>query len=263
VLDNFAGDRAHLYTLYDVDMSADVMFTAARVRLAESRGELDRLQVSPSLRARMAEFEAIQKDTAQAMDRIFERLISKKGEKVYLSGMSGAVTDLAKKALGLGYRDTFSKCVVQSGGGNKGGKLDENWEDLIMEFSGAKRVGQYYGMSEVTMMASKCEAGRYHIPPWVIAYVLDPDTGRPLPREGVQTGRAAFFDLVPTTYWGGFATGDGFTVDWTPCPCGRTSLHVHGEVGRLSEKRGGDDKITCAAAEDAHAAAIDFLTGVA
>lgn len=260
MIDNFAGSKEYFTSLYQIDMSSDVMFTAARVRRAEARGEMDRLEVSPQMKARQAEFEAIQKDTAQAMDRIFEKLIALKGEKVYISGMNGAVTDLAQRGLAMGYRDTFSNSVVQCGGGNKGGKLPDNWEDIIMEFSGAKRIGQYYGMTEVTMITCKCSQGHYHVPPWIVTYVLDPDTGKPYPREGVQTGRAAFFDLVPQTYWGGFATGDEITVDWSPCPCGRTSVHLHGEIRRFSEKNGGDDKITCAAADDAHAAAIDFLS---
>ena len=93
----------------------------------------------------------------------------------------------------------------------------------------------------------------------MITYVLDPQTGRLLDPVGVQTGRAGFFDLVPQSHWGGFATGDEVTADWNPCACGRTSVHLHSSIQRFSEKEGGDDKITCAAADDAHAAAIDFL----
>jgi phenylacetate-coenzyme A ligase PaaK-like adenylate-forming protein len=160
----------------------------------------------------------------------------------------------------MGLRNLFGdNCVVQCGGGNKGGVLPENWEEMCLEFTGAKQMGQYYGMTEVTMITSKCSEGHYHVPPWVIAYVLDPQTGAVAPHEGVHTGRAGFFDLVPQTHWGGFATGDEITADWRPCPCGRTTVHLHPAIQRLSEKQGGDDKITCAAADDAHAAAIDFL----
>jgi hypothetical protein len=258
--DNFARTADHFHPLYDVDMSSDVMFVAARVRLAQARGELDRLEISPALRARQAQFEEVRKTTAQALERTFERLLSLKGERVYIGGMSGALADLAAKGLERGVRNLFGAgCVVQCGGGGKGGKLPDNWEDMALEFTGAQRIGQYYGMTEVTMITSQCSEGHYHVPPWVVTYVLDPDTGRPYPREGVRTGRAAFFDLVPQTYWGGFATGDEITVDWSPCRCGRTSVHLHPNVQRFSEKRGGDDKITCAAADDAHAAAIDFL----
>lgn len=258
--DNFARQADHFHPLYDLDMSSDVMFVAARVRRAEARGELDRLEISPQLRARQAQFEAVQKNTAEALERTFEQLLSLRGERVYIGGMSGALSELATKGLQRGVRDLFGEgCVVQCGGGGKGGKLADDWEARALEFTGAPRIGQYYGMTEVTMITSKCSEGRYHVPPWIVTYVLDPDTGRPAPREGVQTGRAAFFDLVPQTYWGGFATGDEITAEWSPCRCGRTTVHLHPDIQRFSEKRGGDDKITCAAADEAHAAAIEFL----
>jgi hypothetical protein len=259
-LDNFAKTPEYLHTLYDVEMSSDVMFMAARVRRAEARGELAQLEISPSLKARQAEFEATQRNVAEALDRIYDKLLSLRGERVYIGGMNGALTELAQKGLGMGHENLFGdSVVVQCGGGNKGGTLPDDWEDLCLRFTGAKRMGQYYGMTEVSMMTSKCSEGHYHVPPWVITYVLDPESGRLLEREGVQTGRAGFFDLVPQTHWGGFATGDEITADWSPCPCGRTTVHLHPAIQRLSEKRGGDDKITCAAADDAHAAAIDFL----
>lgn len=258
--DNFAHSAEYFRTLYDADMSSDVMFVAARVRRAEARGELSKIEITPALKARQAEFETTQRDSARALDRIFDELLSLKGERVYVGGMSGALTELAQKGLEMGYRNLFGdKCVVQCGGGSKGGKLPENWEEICLEFTGAKKIGQYYGMTEVTMITSKCSEGHYHVPPWVITYVLDPETGKVANREGVQTGRAGFFDLVPQSHWGGFATGDEITADWRPCPCGRTTVHLHPAIERLSEKQGGDDKITCAAADDAHAAAIDFL----
>jgi hypothetical protein len=260
VVDNFSGSREYLYPLYDMDMSSDVMFTAARIRRAEARGEIDRLEIDPKLKERQAEFEAIQRSTAQAMDRIFEKLISLEGKKVYIAGMTGALTELSRRGIERGHRNMFGpRCIVQCGGGSKGAKLAENWEELVLGFTGAKRIGQYYGMTEVTMITSKCSESHYHVPPWVVPYVLDPETGAQLPRSGVKTGRAAFFDLVPQTYWGGMTTGDEVTVDWAPCGCGRTTVHIHPNIRRFSEKTGADDKITCAAADDAHAAAIDFL----
>jgi len=260
VVDNFAGSKDFLHTLYDMDMSSDVMFTAARLRRAQARGELDRLEISPTLKARQGEFEAIQQSTAQAMHRIFDRLITLKGQKVYIAGMTASLTELSRRGLERGYRQMFGpSSIVQCGGGSKGGNLPENWEELVLEFTGARRIGQYYGMTEVTMITAKCSENHYHVPPWIVPYALDPATGRSLPRTGTQTGRATFFDLVPQTYWGGVATGDEVTVDWRPCACGRTTVHIHPAIRRFSEKTGADDKITCAAAEDAHAAAIDFL----
>ena len=66
----------------------------------------------------------------------------------------------------------------------------------------------------------------------------------------------AFFDLLPTSSAGGFLTGDELEIDFDgTCACGAMSLNAAFEVARLSEKRGGDDKITCAASPVAHAEA--------
>jgi hypothetical protein len=259
LVDHFAGDEEHLHALYEIEMSSDVMFMAGRVRRAQARGEIGQLEIPEHLKGRQAEFEAVQKNSADAVNRMFEKLLSFKGQNVYIAGMTAMLVDLAQRGLEKGHSNLYPGCMLQTGGGAKGVVLPDNWQEIVKEFTGAKKIGHYYGMSEVCMTNPKCEHGHYHIPPWVITYVLDPDTGEMLPRKGQQTGRGCFFDLVPQTYWGGFATGDEITADYDPCSCGRTTVHLHGTIERFSEKRGGDDKITCAAADDAHAAAIDFL----
>ena len=120
-----------------------------------------------------------------------------------------------------------------------------------------------YGMTEMNTMSALCEHGRYHLAPWVVPWLLDLDTGQPLPRSGVQTGRAAFFDLTQDGAWGGIVTGDHGTIDWdTPCPCGRTTHGIDRKIQRLSELQGGEDKITCAATAGAQSEAIDYLTSL-
>jgi hypothetical protein len=264
LFDHFAGSEDRMHTLHPGRPSSDVVFLAARARRAEARGEIANLEIPEHLMARQAEFEETQRNAANAIDRMFETLMSLQGRKVYLGGMTSVLVDFAQRGLARGLSGIYGPdCVVQTGGGSKGVSLPDNWEDIVLEFTGARRIAQYYAMSELMFMSGKCSEGHYHIQPWVITYVLDPDTGLPRPRAGVQTGRAAFFDPAPQGYWGGFATGDQITVDWTPCPCGRTTAHLHPQIQRLRELQGGDDKITCAAAEQAHAAAIDFMTQVA
>jgi hypothetical protein len=106
-----------------------------------------------------------------------------------------------------------------------------------------------------------CERGNYHIPPIIVPFLLDPETGRPLPREDGITGRFAGLDLMPQTYWAGLITGDEVTLSgWeTPCACGRIGPHVVPPVRRYSEKEGGDDRIVCAGAPEAHDRALEFL----
>jgi hypothetical protein len=110
---------------------------------------------------------------------------------------------------------------------------------------------------------NRCEHGRYHLPPTWVAFVLDLETGRPMAREGRQTGRFAVMDLFPETYWGGFITGDLVTIGgWTePCDCGRTGPYLEPDIKRVSDVLGGEDKISCAGVADAHDKAIDYLLG--
>jgi hypothetical protein len=73
----------------------------------------------------------------------------------------------------------------------------------------------------------------------------------------------AFFDLMPFAHWGGLMTGDEVEIDFDePCGCGQTTYHLSSKIARLSEKRGGDDKISCAATPEAYAEAMQFLTGL-
>jgi hypothetical protein len=116
-------------------------------------------------------------------------------------------------------------------------------------------------MTEMTSLVVGCDQGRYHLAPWVVLFVLDPETGKPKPRNGTQTGRASFFDMTHDGSWGGVITGDQVTAHWdTPCPCGRSTVYLDGKIQRFSEINGsGDDKITCAATPAAQAEALNYL----
>jgi hypothetical protein len=117
-------------------------------------------------------------------------------------------------------------------------------------------------MTEQNFYLVTCEHERLHIPPWVTVLLLDPDSGQPLPREGVQTGRASFFDLSQDGTWGGIVSGDRITVGYSPCPCGRTTLYMDKKIQRFSEITGDDDKLTCAATPSAQAEALELLTSL-
>jgi hypothetical protein len=151
-------------------------------------------------------------------------------------------------------------------GGMKGRALPDDYRDVVKRFLGVDRIGAGYGMSEVTSITSSCAEGYFHLQPFLIPYILDPKSGTPLPRTGVQTGRYGFIDLMAETYWGGFLTGDEVTINWgdrEPCACGRIGAYLYDNVRRYSEIEGGDDKITCAGAPEAHDKALNFLAELA
>jgi hypothetical protein len=148
--------------------------------------------------------------------------------------------------------------VINSGGGLKGATVPDDWQERVERFLGAKlRFG--YGMSELISSHSLCPHGRYHVSPFAVPFVLDAGTGAPLPREGTQTGRYAFYDLLAGSYWGGFVTGDRVSLTWDGCACGRRGPYVHPSIERFSELEGGDDKISCSGSNDAHEEAMSWL----
>lgn len=260
------GDESRFHALYSEAVSSDVMFLAARMRQAASRGELDRLEIDPKLLAKKDEFVALQERRPKEMAAFFDKVTTElRGKRVYMSGAYPTLYEVAAAGLEKGISGVFApNSVVRTGGGSKGVALPDNFMEVIKEFLGVEQLDEIYGMSEVNAMHWACEHGHYHIQPWVIPFVLDPDSGEELPREGVQTGRAAFYDVTNDSHWGGIISGDEITLDWRGnCPCGRSSNFIHHEIMRYSEKEGvEDDRISCAATVDVHDEAVDFMKGI-
>jgi hypothetical protein len=240
--------------------SADLLWLGTRLRLAAARGDASRVDVPPSLLARKAEFERRQQTAAQRKREWIDSLIALRGAQIIWSAHPYAIVEIAGERLRQGQHCEFGPgSMLHLTGGAKGHTLPHDWLETVKEFVNMP-VAWVYGMAEVSATAKQCAHGRYHLPPWVVPFILDPDTSRLKPRQGVQTGRFAFFDLLPTSHWGGFVTGDELEIDFDgACSCGATSLNAAFEVTRLSEKHGGDDKITCAASPAAHAEAMAYL----
>jgi hypothetical protein len=257
------GSEDRLHALRPGRMSSDAAFLAGRVRMAAARGELDQLEINPALHARREEFEREQREMAESLPRFLDETIDKlKGRRIWMLATWNVLYGIAKAGLDHGLENVFAPdSLVTTGGGAKGQVVPDDWEDTVRRFIGVDHVQHSYVMSEITAMNKMCEHGRYHFEPWIIPFVLDPADGSPSARSGEHTGRCAVFDLVAATYWGGFISGDEVTISFDPCACGRTTAHAARRIERYSDKHGGDDKITCVAAEDAHRAALEFLTG--
>jgi hypothetical protein len=259
-----AGSPERFHSAVPGRFSSDMLYLAGRLRAARAKGEVVR-DINPSLLERMRNHELQQKHLPeQIQEFLLEKSKTLRGERIWVLATWNVLHSAAVQALAAGQRQVFaSDSVVLSGGGAKGMTPPADWQEKVLEFIGVREIGMSYGMSEVAGCYRACEKGYYHQVPWVIPFVLDPDTGNPLPRTGVQTGRAAFFDLLPTAHWGGFISGDEVTIHWDePCACGRTTTYYDMNIERYSEKRGGDDKITCAATADAHEEALDFLSSI-
>ena len=260
---HFTGnDPSRFHALYSDAVSTDLMFLASKLQRAAAKGELDRLEIDPQLLARKDEFEALQRRKPEEMKAFLNRMTTQlRGRRIFITGASFLLVDMAKEGFARGIEKCFAPdSVCVSGGGTKGMVLPDDWAAQVKRFLGVREIKMGYGMSEVSALHMMCDHRRYHIQPWVIPFVLDPDTNAPLPRTGVQRGRAGFFDFASIGHWGGTISGDEVEIDWdTPCPCGQTSVHLADDIARYSERRGGDDKITCAATAEVHNEAVRFL----
>jgi len=264
LVDVVAGSEERFYAAYPGRLSADLLLLAAKRRAAIAKGTADQLEISPELASRREEFEATQRDMPRHLSTFIDTMRSQLGgQRVCMQMNTTMLHSLAESGLKQGIRGVFARdSVIITGGGNKGAALPEDWRDPVKEFFGVDRIYTNYGMSEIAGQFSECEHGHYHGVPWIISFILDPETKKPLPRKGSVTGQFACYDLLADTHWGGFITGDVLTMEWDePCPCGRAGPYIHGPIRRLSEIRndGGDEKINCAATPQAYEEAMDFL----
>lgn len=256
----------HFHAAYPATLSSDMLHLGAKLRAAHAKGTLDRFEISPELLAKKKEFDKLQAEMPAYLARFFLQMSKElRGKRVYIGATWNLLHDMAKAGLEQGIEGVFHPdSFITTTGGAKGVVQPEGWREDVMRFTGVSYLNETYAMSELVSGSNpRCEHGNFHFTHTVIPFVLDPETSKPLPRQGRVTGRAAFFDLGAETKWGGFITGDEITVEWDkPCSCGRPSRYVTGGIQRYSDKNGGDDKITCAATEGSHREAMDFLNSL-
>ena len=259
------GDESRFHAAYPGGMSLDVLHLFARMKAAQQNGELDKLEIHPSLLKRKEEFEKLDRDMPQQLEQFVDDMVEKlRGKRVFLVGTWSLLHAIAERGLSRGLEGVFApNSIVIQGGGNKGAEPPQNWQEDVARFVGVPRLRGLYAFTEAMARNLTCEHGHYHLAPWIIPFVLDPETSKPLTRKGVATGRMATFDLLANAHWGGAITGDEVTINWDePCRCGQASVYIQGEISRFSEQQGGSDKISCAATPGAHKEAMDFLTNV-
>ena len=257
-------DQDHIITINPGYFSADLASLGGRLKAAEARGELGSIQLSSKLAEKREAFLKDQRESPDRMEAFLDRLCALEGRCVwFVGGTAPALIGLANAAQKRGMNNMFREdSYASGGGGGKGIVLPDGWTDMVRDVLGVSRLQPGYGMTELTCMTRICPEGHFHVPPWQIPFLLDPVTGIPYPRTGTHIGRYGVFDLNARTYWGGFLTGDELTLSWgdtEPCGCGRIGPYIHRAIRRYSEKEGGDDKITCAGAPDAHDKAIEYL----
>lgn len=259
-----AGGEEHFHTLYDTHIPADLMALSGRLQAAEDKGEVMSLGLDPALleqRGLMME----QGRTREAdMERWFTKLMAEfKGRKVKIGGTFADLYRVARAGLDRGMTCQFAPGSIMVGGGGMKGYKDApaDWEDQVKQFFGVDRLANQYGFSECIGNAPLCEAGYFHFMPYTVPLLMDAD-GKSLPREGVQKGRLVLVDPIPTSYWGGFTSGDEVEMHWDEkCDCGWGGPRASKTIRRFAENEGGDDKITCAGSQQAYNEFMTFVAG--
>jgi hypothetical protein len=203
-----------------------------------------------------AERELIQdflRQTVHHKDGNYERIISDlegaatNGEKVMLFGTPYLIKELCEKVwLKQGKLQLPKGSHVLYGGGWKsfdGKRIPESeLLALIANTFGISRssIFEGYSMTEINGLMAKCEANRYHVPPYletlILSEELTPQTG------GQSVGTLAILDPFATSYPGFLMTGDNVQLHRDRCPCGLegdTILQVERAPGREVKGCGG------------------------
>jgi hypothetical protein len=248
-------------TLHSGALSSDLMVLAGRLRSGQLNGDARSMELPQQLLDRRVELGALLDGTTG--DRIDSFVLEAaerfRGQRVVLESVWPSLVDAAVAAKRLGIDHVFHpESYIMSGGGAKGRDLPDNAHELVLEFLGVERLREGYGMSELMGANAKCSVGRFHLNPWLIPYVLDPDSLEAFPSLGRVTGRFAGIDLMASSYWSGFVSTDLVTLSWDErCACGREGPYLEPEIGRVDNVE--DDKISCAATPGAADETIEFL----
>lgn len=259
---DMTGGLENYHTLYDSSMPSDLMALSGRLQAAEEKGEIERLGLDPVLLEQRQKMIEQGRRKEKDMEEWFGKLIEQyRGQRVKIGGPFSELYRVAKSGMDKGLRCSFAPGSVLVGGGGMKGYKDApaNWEDLVKEFFGIDRFASMYGFSECIGTAPLCKHDYFHFMPYTIPMLLDTD-GNELPRQGIQKGRLAVFDLLAESYWGGFISGDEVSMHWDEkCECGWGGPRIQKSIRRYSEMEGGDDKITCAGSAQAYNEFMSFV----
>lgn len=234
--DRVPGAEAACVAMYPYRWDPDVIALRSRAAVAERAGRDPGITDDDHRKLQEADEQRL-----DAIPRMVTRLPELMGQLCAGSGTWSEMLAVAMEAERRGITRVFHpESPISPGGGFKGGfagafdEIPQDWFERVFNFLGVSQFAYTYGMAESTAHPRSCPQGRYHLPPFVVPWVLDPRTGEALPRVGVQTGRYAFLDLLAERYWGGIVTADLVTMHWSEqCPCGRVGAFLETEVSRI------------------------------
>lgn len=209
--------------------------------------------------AEIASFEAAglaKADRAQHdLTEFIDVLLAHRHEPIILSGLWSQFMQIIDRAyeLGIPDGDWHPASRISAGGGVKAAALPADYRERFKRFFGNVLSPGVYSMTEISQLMPRCEANRYHIPPGVIALLVDRNGDRLLHAEdGIVEGRFAFLDLLFEGRWGGVISGDKVEMDFAErCACGRPGPVILDTIARFGQL-GEEDHIGCAGTIDSY-----------
>ena len=135
-----------------------------------------------ALPGELAEFEQTSRERQEALDKAMiagaEALVRYRDEKLYISGLWNALYQVAKIVRDMGYsaKDFHPDNCIYVGGGLKRAQLPPDYQEFVHQTFNipASRDFQNYSMQELNSGMPKCQrGGRYHVPPWIVPFILD------------------------------------------------------------------------------------------
>ena len=195
----------------------------------------------------------------QAASALADKIIDHRHEPILISAMWAPRMMIIARARERGIKDGdfHPETIVMAGGGIKNVALPSDYREQVDRFYGKVIRPGTYGMTELSQVMPRCEAGRYHRAPALIWLITDASGEQLLgaadvDADGLVSGRFAFLDLLYEGRWGGLITGDRVTVDFAErCPCGRYGPTLLDNITRFTET-GQDDHIGCAGTIDSY-----------
>lgn len=210
----------------------------------------------------IADFESTSAERQAVLDAAIEStadfIVANRHRKLMVAGLWSGLYAVAKAVRERGFdaKDFDPDNCIYVGGGLKRALLPPDYQQFVHQTFNIPegRHFQNYSMQELNSGMPKCrEGGRYHVPPWIVPFILNKEGDALVPHDfaGEVEGRAAFFDLSLDGRWGGVISGDRISLDYRPCACGNRGPSVRDDIARYADLEG-DDKIGCAGTVDAY-----------
>lgn len=206
-------------------VSPEMSIAMSKLRKAAEDDTLEECFKDPLVAAHAADVGKFSKEAPERISNWVQKIKEDyRGKSIYFMGTFDHAWDITSFFKEAGITGAFAPNSVFAlfGGVKKGTVLPDDWRQQFKDAMGTDRIVSAWGMSELAgAAASECVEGMYHFNVHTIPFVLDPESGVPLPREGTQTGQLAALELISEDCWGGIITGDRGTVHWDKtCACG-------------------------------------------